>query len=53
MTARTPAWYPLRSRSERREGVEYVVSGQVGHVHSVVILLCFITRVLVEAEMSR
>ena len=30
--------------------VEHVVSGQVGHFHSLATLLTFITRVLVEAE---
>jgi len=30
--------------------VEHVVSGQVGHFHSLATLLSFITRVLVEAE---
>ena len=30
--------------------VEHVVSGQVGHFHSLVTLLSFMTRVLVEAE---
>jgi hypothetical protein len=30
--------------------VEHVVSGQVGHFHSLGTLLTFITRVLVEAE---
>lgn len=30
--------------------VEHVVSGQVGHFHSLAALLTFITRVLVEAE---
>jgi hypothetical protein len=31
--------------------VEHVVSGQVGHFHSLATLLSFITRVLVEGEM--
>jgi hypothetical protein len=31
--------------------VEHVVSGQVGHFHSLVTLLSFITRVLAEGEM--
>jgi hypothetical protein len=31
--------------------VEHVVSGQVGHFHSLATLLFFITRVLVEGEM--
>ena len=30
--------------------VEHVVSGQVGHFHSLATLLAFITRVLIEAE---
>jgi hypothetical protein len=30
--------------------VEHIVSGQVGHFHSLATLLSFITRVLVEAE---
>jgi hypothetical protein len=30
--------------------VEHVVSGQVGHFHSMATLLSFITRVLAEAE---
>jgi hypothetical protein len=30
--------------------VEHVVSGQVGHFHSMATLLSFITRVLVEVE---
>jgi hypothetical protein len=30
--------------------VEHVVSGQVGHFHSLATLLSFITRVLVEGE---
>lgn len=30
--------------------VEHVVSGQVGHFHSLATLLSFISRVLVEAE---
>jgi hypothetical protein len=50
MTARSAAWYALRRRSGRREGVEHVVSGQVGRVHAVVTLLSFNIRVLVEAE---
>jgi hypothetical protein len=32
--------------------VEHVVSGQVGHFHSLATLLSFITHVLVEAEMG-
>lgn len=31
--------------------VEHVVSGQVGHFHSLATLLSFISRVLVEGEM--
>ena len=31
--------------------VEHVVSGQVGHFHSLATLLSFMTRVLVEGEM--
>jgi len=31
--------------------VEHVISGQVGHFHSLTTLLSFITRVLVEGEM--
>jgi hypothetical protein len=31
--------------------VEHVVSGQVGHFHSLATLLSFITRVLAEGEM--
>jgi hypothetical protein len=30
--------------------VEHIVSGQMGHFHSLATLLIFITRVLVEAE---
>jgi hypothetical protein len=60
---RTPAWLPperafvvqfyadtMLDTARMAGRVEHVVSGQVGHFHSLATLLSFITRVLVEAE---
>jgi hypothetical protein len=60
---RIPAWLPperafvvqfyadtMLDTARMAGRVEHVVSGQVGHFHSLATLLSFITRVLVEAE---
>ena len=60
---RTPAWLPperafvvqfyadtMPDTTHMAGRVEHVVSGQVGHFHSLATLLSFITRVLVGAE---
>ena len=61
---RRPAWLPperafvvqfyadtILNMAHMAGRVEHVVSGQVGHFHSLATLLSFITRVLVEGEM--
>ena len=61
---RTPTWLPpdrafvvqfyadtMLDAAHMAGRVEHVVSGQVGHFHSLATLLSFITRVLVEGEM--
>jgi len=61
---RRPAWLPpeqafvvqfyadtMLDMAHMAGRVERVVSGQVGHFHSLATLLFFITRVLVEGEM--
>ena len=60
---RAPAWLPperafvvqfyadtMPDTTHMAGRVEHVVSGQVGHFHSLATLLSFITRVLAEAE---
>jgi hypothetical protein len=60
---RRPAWLPPKRAfvvqfyadtaldpTHLAASVEHVMSGQVGHFHSLVTLLSFMTRVLVKAE---